>query len=835
MPAPEPAGVIPLQDLTPDLYPFAGGKAANCARLRRAGFPVPGGLVVLSTASESDVAATATHSWFSGLPSTCTFAVRSSGLDEDGEGESFAGVHRTVLNVSRDEVGAAVAACRASAYESPAVEYRRRRGLGADAASMGVLVQYMVDPLTAGVAFTINPVTGADTEVVINASWGLGEALVSGQVDPDEIVVRKRDTALVWSRIGEKASSWGMPILSLTTEQAAELTRILLRIEAHYGAPQDVEWCWDGELFWIVQSRPVTTVRRVSARDVEWTRANLVEVLPDVTSPQACAAFEDVTNRAERQYLGPLVASDAAMGPMVKSFHGRLYFNLSQLRRVCAIGGTAPAEMLRSMGHADAIAPSDERPAPVTVTERLAGIPQLLRIVSRHLRAAHIVRDHETQMRELGGRLESVTPEGSDEAIWRALDVWNEAAPSAMQAVLLLSGVLVHEAPVRALCRRVGFSYERLVYPQLATGDRSVSAQQAFDLVALAATARRDAAAVLLLGNPATRIDDLRAALRGSTFLAALERFLQDYGHRGRYEYDWSLPRYREDPTPILEALRLHLQAGQPAAAEETAARQARESAEAWNAFTATLSIWRRWTVLPRVRAGIARIKRYYVWREQVRSDIVRLLEQVRAHHLVLAARFVERGWLATRDDYFLLRLEEVAASIANPSRAGTLKALVAERHAELARYRATPMPLLMRESELARLCRTSAVSDRSADPATLTGHPVSGGCVEADVVVVADPADFARMRRGAILVAPATDPSWTPLFTLASGVIVEVGGVLSHASTIAREYGLPALANVRDATRRLRTGDRVRLDADNGRIIRVSGDCRAAVLEGDR
>ena len=105
MPAPEPAGVIPLQDLTPDLYPFAGGKAANCARLRRAGFPVPGGLVVLSTASESDVAATSTHAWFSGLPSTCTFAVRSSGLDEDGEGESFAGVHRTVLNVSRDEMG----------------------------------------------------------------------------------------------------------------------------------------------------------------------------------------------------------------------------------------------------------------------------------------------------------------------------------------------------------------------------------------------------------------------------------------------------------------------------------------------------------------------------------------------------------------------------------------------------------------------------------------------------------------------------------------------------------------------------------------------------------
>jgi phosphohistidine swiveling domain-containing protein len=131
-------------------------------------------------------------------------------------------------------------------------------------------------------------------------------------------------------------------------------------------------------------------------------------------------------------------------------------------------------------------------------------------------------------------------------------------------------------------------------------------------------------------------------------------------------------------------------------------------------------------------------------------------------------------------------------------------------------------MPLLMRESQLAQLIRTAGVSSRSADERELTGHPVSRGCVEAEVVVVHDPGDFGRMKQGAILVAPATDPSWTPLFTLASGVIVEVGGVLSHASTIAREYGLPALANVKDATKRLRTGERVRLDAINGVVYRL-------------
>jgi phosphohistidine swiveling domain-containing protein len=132
-------------------------------------------------------------------------------------------------------------------------------------------------------------------------------------------------------------------------------------------------------------------------------------------------------------------------------------------------------------------------------------------------------------------------------------------------------------------------------------------------------------------------------------------------------------------------------------------------------------------------------------------------------------------------------------------------------------------MPLLMRESDLPRLLRAAAVSGApDSDGGALSGLPVSGGCVEAEVVVVRSPADFGRMTRGAILVAPATDPSWTPLFTLASGVIVEVGGVLSHASTIAREFGLPAIANVKHATRRLRTGERVRLDAVSGRIERL-------------
>jgi phosphohistidine swiveling domain-containing protein len=820
--------IAPLDQITGAEASRAGAKAYNCARLKKAGFPVPDGLVVLSDATAADLATLARHAWVAGLPADVVFAVRSSGIGEDSAGESFAGIHQTLLDVGRAELAPAVAACRASARSTPALEYRRAKGISTDTIEMGVLIQCMVHPVAAGVAFTVNPVTGADHELVINSSWGLGEALVSGQIDPDEFVVGKRDGELQWSRIGEKGNAGLSATASLTPDLLAELAIILTGIERHYGAPQDVEWCHDGARFWVVQSRPVTTTRARPA-ETEWTRANIAEVLPDLTSPQALAAFEDLLNRAERKYLGKLLAPEEELGPMVKSFCGRLHFNLSQLRRVCAMGGMAPAAMLRSMGHAEAIQPSDEQAQRPPIGALVSCAPDLFRILWRHRRAAREIHEHEARTRHFMSRF--TVPDShqlSDAEMWSAVEEWFREAPEYMQTVLLLANVLFHELPVQKVCEKVGFPFEQLVYPQLAAGERSVSAQQAFDLVALADVARHEPAVVQYLAGEAPDLSRWRAALRGTEFAAGFERFLERYGHRGLYEYDWSLPRYKEDPTPLLLALRAHLETGSTTDAAETVVRQSHEAASAWTAFEQRLSAWQKWTTLRRIRRSIRTIKRYYVWREQVRSDVARALAALRAWHLVLAERFVERGWLNSQADYFLLQFAEIGSIIGGHRDPGSLRAIVAERIAERERHRSLRMPLLMRASELPALIRIAGISGGPAGDSELTGQVVSGGCVEAEVVVVRDPGDFGRMKFGAILVAPATDPSWTPLFTLASGVIVEVGGVLSHASTIAREYGIPALANVKDATRRLRTGERVRLDATHGVVQRLPVDVRA-------
>jgi pyruvate,water dikinase len=836
-----------LDQVTADDRRSVGGKAYNCARLKQAGFPVPDGIVIPKDVADSELRALPGDPWFDTLPAGTRFAVRSSGIGEDSEGHSFAGVHDTLLNVERLGLTEAVVLCRRSARSDQARAYRDARQLADGDTAVGVLVQCMVPAVTSGVAFTINPITGAD-EIVVNAAWGLGEALVSGRVDPDEFTLSKRDSEVTSERLGAKNGETGP---TLSHDQLRDLGGLLSRIEKHYGAPQDIEWCHDRRRFWIVQSRPITSAppnlelrtknlelgtpnhertqnpepgtpypAGTRNAETEWTRANLAEVLPDQMSPQCLDAYATMLNRGQKQFMGRFLAPFDELGPMVKVFNGRMYMNLSQMRRVATLIASPAADLLRSLGHPEQIRPEDEIPTRAPLREILRCLPDFIRIGSYDVGIERVLRKHEARMREMLARFSRADARTlADRELMDAIEQWIESAPEAIQPVFLLSGVLARETAVRRICNRVGFSYDRLVYPQLAAGARSVSTQQAFDLVALATAARHDTAArAYLLENDGT-FSDFRTALSGTSFLERLDRFLDEYGHRGRYESDWALPRMHENPAAVLFAIReqLHARTPDPKAISD---RQTADANAAWRAFEAHLTWRQRWTILPLARALIRRLKKQYGWREQVRSDLTRILRYMRGYHLALAERFVERGWLDRRDDYFLLHLDEIAAVSRGVQPGSSLRGIAARRAAELAEQKDLHIPMLMRESELPALMRrTAAAPDEDAD--VLTGLCVSPGGVNAEVVVMKDPSEFATMKRGAILVAPATDPSWTPLFTLASGVIVEVGGMLSHASTIAREYGLPALANVKNATRILKTGDRVALDASGGRVTR--------------
>ena len=368
---------------------------------------MPDGLVIFADAGDDAAAAVAAHPWFDGVPTDCLFAVRSSGIGEDSPTHSFAGIHETLLDVPRGGLAAAVAACRASARSPRAHAYRQAAGLSVDSIEIAVLIQRMVRSEVSGVGFTVNPITGLADEIVINAARGLGEALVSGSIDPDEYIVRKGTNELLLRHLGEGGANGAA---ALSDDEIAALAALLQKVEAHYGAPQDVEWCRDGAGFWIVQSRPVTAVRSSDALDLEWTRANLAEVFPDLLSPQSRAAFEELLTKGQRLNLGGLAAPDSELGPPVKSFAGRMYLNLSQARRICRIGGIAPAAMLRSLGHAEAISAEDEVAPRPPIVDLIRALPHFARIAGRHLRAARIVRAHQERMAAYLARVKAIDP-----------------------------------------------------------------------------------------------------------------------------------------------------------------------------------------------------------------------------------------------------------------------------------------------------------------------------------------------------------------------------------------------------------------------------------------
>ena len=272
---------------------------------------------------------------------------------------------------------------------------------------------------------------------------------------PDEFTVEKRDSRILSAHRADGGNSPGLA--SLSDAQIQALAVLLAKIEQHYGAAQDIEWCHDGRQFWIVQSRPVTTNPRVIASparpDTEWTRANLVEVFPEQLSRQCLVEYEDMLNRGQRKFMGRLLGPEAELGPIFGVFIGRMYMNLSQMRRVVGIIGAPVADMLRSLGHADAIHPDDEIGKRPPLSVLLSCLPDFFRIARMDLTAGRVMRRHEQNTRETIARLTAVNPASlSDQDIWKTLMWWSDLAPDAIQIVFPHErGALARDVPQEGL------------------------------------------------------------------------------------------------------------------------------------------------------------------------------------------------------------------------------------------------------------------------------------------------------------------------------------------------------------------------------------------------
>jgi len=786
-------------------------------------------------------------------------AVRSSAAGEDGERSSFAGQFETILGVAPDEdaVWDAVRRVWASAFHPRATAYRRERGEGAG--EMAVVVQRLVEPAAAGVAFSVDPVTGDGATAVVSAVYGLGEGLVSGALDADTCYVRMAagGGATVETKVAHKPHALrfdpdaGAVVMDgiapelrdapvLTDDEAREIAEHARALAAAFGAEQDVEWALapgpDGprQLF-LLQTRPITTLgeSRPGALRV-WDNEAVVESLPGITLPLTYSVTRRVFGHLYAGHCLALGAPEREVAENRDAFtdvlglvRGRAYDDTAALNRVLLLvpgtemrdGVVVPARLpSTASGEPPAALPAD-----LVLAARVFEIPEeMLRPIAR---LEEELDDFRARVREVLDPLASAdfggaTPDelrGHYERLDRGLLAHWRGPMLNDSLVGLLVVVLRHvirkclpDVPPPVLANQL-----------IAGGSEIVSAEPVRLLASLAGRSRGDARLhALLTGDaPASEVwEALHADPAFAEAAAGLREFQERFGDRCPDEMKLEALSYAESPEALVQALRACAAGAAPGGGGE----ELRARAEA---------VVRERLAEDQVAPFFAvaeQARRVVRGRENTRFERTRAFGVIRRLFTAMGARLAEAGALADPRDVFYLAVEEIFAWLDGHAVSADLRPLVAARRAEFEGYRLLPDPprrFVTRGPPA--LSALEPVPPPGPPPppgrdGMLRGTGCCPGVVRAEVRVVRDPRQPGDLA-GRILVAEQTDPGWTLLFPAAAGVLVERGSMLSHAALVARELGVPCIVAVTGLLSTLRDGEVVEMDGATGIVRRVS------------
>ncbi|MFO0597047.1 MAG: PEP/pyruvate-binding domain-containing protein [Myxococcaceae bacterium] len=773
-----------------------GAKAGGLARMLGAGVSVPAGFVLAPDELPSREALDAEWAKLG----RAAVAVRSSGLGEDGALHSFAGQHDTVLGVTTlDGLVDAVAQCRASADSERAKAYRSH--VGAAPLRMAVIVQVMIEPRLAGVIFSRSP-TGDPDELLIEAVEGRGEALVSGRADPKRARLHRttRQASLLEGPLD-------VPLLTRLADGALELER-------RFGEPLDLEWALgpDGTLWWL-QARPITTSDFSADRPgLVWSNTNAGELLPDVATPMTFEVVNAVVKHLFSSFTEDL-GIDWERTPLIGLVGGRVYFSMntfSAAARTIGMGSRNPAELFG--GHAAEIVAGLEKVGAAKQSfVRVSGFrlaKGVWRIVRRMLRHSKAEAPEEVaavlaQSRELAAFELS---KASEAELFAHLHRLNGGMGAGFHGVFaaISVGMACMNGVMQLSKKWLGDADGSLASALLAGLGDVESAQAGLELWRLGERLR----AAGVLGDEAPSWPDFDARLTAQPELrAAWDAWMDKHGHHARAELDVSQPRWREVPEKVLTMLQAKSPRSPAQVEAEAIARRERAEAEVARRLTLRRGVFR--AILERARRGVR-------LREQLKSESIRRIGLFRATVLELGRRLVARGVLAEVDDVFFLSLEALDAAVHG-------KADVRQRVARARASHRLWLPLTPPPVVVGRLDPSSALPPPVPGAPVLAGLAVSAGVYEGIARVILRDDDQTRVAPGEILVAPYTDPGWAPYFVAAGALVVDLGGVLSHGSIIAREYGIPAVVNVGHGTRRIKSGSRVRVDGFRGEVTILS------------
>jgi pyruvate,water dikinase len=767
-------------------------------------------------------------------------AVRSSATCEDGALISMAGLAETVLGVrGPDALAGAIRTVWASIASGRALSYLASRGVRD--VSMAVVLQKVVEAQAAGVMFTRAPDgrVGGPRGRIINVGLGLGAPVVNGVATPDvlhidargrlvESVVARKDRRTVVGAGGIVETDVERPDApALARERVADLAELALRLEKLDPVAWDVEFACDAEKTWVVQARPATGHGFPEGGDTEtvWSNVNVGEALPGVATPltwSVAGAFSEQGFRSAFSALGCRVPKSAKL---VANVHGRFYLNLSQFMRIAAQVPWLDPRTLVDLGGG---AGGDElavQVGDVSKTSFVARLPfTATRLAREQLRLDEEVRrfdDYAERAYKLHRALDlAILPDEGvarkirdvQEVLARTGEVMLTCASSALGTHLALKLLLERVAPIGA---------ERLAQ-SLTSGIRDLeSARPAIGILRVASLARREP-------DARAAIEDARTAkladLPDGPTRRALVSFLELYGDRAVREAELSTPRWREDLRPVLTMLRVALRGD--AYDVEAALARARAQADAEMSRLVPRLGFVEQTL---VRHLVSRAQKAARLRERMRAWVTRVLGMLRECVLDGNRRLLRRDRELAEEERrihasssplagigaaFFLTVDELCEAL----RTGRIDVapLVRARRSEYARDIARPDPPATFVGAPPPVVLPPSGGD------VLRGLPASAGVVEGRARVLRGPEEMGLLEPGEVLVVHTTDVGWTPLFLLAAGVITELGGPLSHAAIVAREFGVPSVVNVEGATRVIRTGDWVRVDGDRGFVERM-------------
>jgi pyruvate,water dikinase len=789
-----------LRDVDSDQVALAGGKAAHLGRLVRLGLPVPPGFVVTTEAYRAFLTAAGLNrddpdpetlrrrivetpmpfaisapirSAYEQL-ATAAVAVRSSGTAEDLAGASFAGQHASFLNVSEPEaLLTAVQGCWASMWSPRAVDYRRQHGWDAPDLAIAVIVQAMVPAQWAGVLFTADPVSGQRDRVIVEAAPGLGEALVSGERSGMHLVVGKATGHVL---VGTSP---------LPQEVLRELVRLGIQIETAFDAPQDIEWAHANGHVSILQARPMTALPGATQRQApprrysRFQRAgapNAIEHMPVPPFPFDYSLFFRPTMERGLQALRSLGFATSAIEEVYVPIADGVVQMVPPAIRPTARVLMLPPKLIRALR---------ARPE-----DWLAECRRTLVATARQIDAEDLSALSDAELRERIGWLRDLQ-----------IDLL------VRRFVYFPQGVLASQGLSLLLRRIFGGGSGRVEAALLADIPCTTTASNR-ELLRLTKEIRAEATLYQVFRDePAERIAErLHRSAAGRDLADHVDAFLRWYGSRELTMPSAALPAWRDEPSVVYGLLKALVAGELTADPEETDGSERAELAR--HAVETALSCgWiglRRRFLLPPFRRLLAASRSFVAFREDSHFYLMLPFTVVRRLALEQGGRLTQRGLLEQPDDVFYLQIEELQR-LGPPDAVGqTVRDRKAARQSVAGRYTSVPADLLAQANHYGEMRGVAASPGQASGP----------------VRIVRSEHDFGTLEKGEVLVAPYTNPAWTPLFVLASAVVVDAGGTASHAAIVAREYGIPAVMGTVDATSQLRTGQHVLVDGTAGRVV---------------